>query len=127
MHSFTSVTMASADQVSTEKLQSFLSLAKRCRGRAAAGVISDALATPGLFAFGELLDCPHIQEARAASSRSWTCEREREQVRAVSDKRRSWRAPRTRRRLRCCASSPTARWQSTAARVVSCPPLYASR
>ena len=54
----------SADQASNDKLAGFLALAKGARGRAAASIIADATGTPGLFAFGELLDLPHIKEAR---------------------------------------------------------------
>ena len=55
-----------------DALQSFLALAKGARGRAAAAVIGDATAAPGLFAFGELLDVPSVKEVRgsAAVSRS---------------------------------------------------------
>ena len=54
-----------ADQASNDKLAGFLALAKYARGRAAASIIADATATPGLYAFGELLDLVHIKEARA--------------------------------------------------------------
>ena len=47
-----------------DALQSFLALAKGARGRAAAAVIADATAAPGLFAFGELLDVAGVKEAR---------------------------------------------------------------
>jgi len=45
-------------------LESFLQLAKVARGLAAARVVSDATSAPAVFAFGELLDAPHIQEVR---------------------------------------------------------------
>ena len=50
--------------VMADALQSFLALAKGARGRAAAAVIADATAAPGLFAFGELLDVAGVKEAR---------------------------------------------------------------
>jgi COP9 signalosome complex subunit 7 len=53
------------DDAASGKLASFLALAKSARGLAAASVIAEATAAPGLFAFGELLDMPHIQEVRA--------------------------------------------------------------
>ena len=53
-----------------EALQPFLLLAKSARGRAAAAVVSDATAAPGVFAFGELLDMPNVKEARQPLRRS---------------------------------------------------------
>ena len=49
----------------SDALQSFLALAKGARGRAAAAVVADATAAPGLFAFGELLDVQGVKEARS--------------------------------------------------------------
>lgn len=45
-----------------ELLESFCLLAKSARGRSAAQLISQATSEPGLFAFGELLEAPHIKE-----------------------------------------------------------------
>jgi COP9 signalosome complex subunit 7 len=52
----------------SDALQSFLALAKGARGRAAAAVVADATAAPGLFAFGELLDVQGVKEARQAAA-----------------------------------------------------------
>jgi hypothetical protein len=59
------------DDAASGKLASFLALAKSARGLAAASVIAEATAAPGLFAFGELLDMPHIQEVRARAPKAW--------------------------------------------------------
>lgn len=47
-----------------DALAGFLALAKSARKGAAASLIADATAAPGVFAFGELLDMPSIKEAR---------------------------------------------------------------
>ena len=60
---------AAAAMSGSDELQSFLALAKGARGRAAAAVVADATAAPGLFAFGELLDTPGVKEAREARAR----------------------------------------------------------
>jgi hypothetical protein len=57
---------AAAAMSGSDELQSFLALAKGARGRAAAAVVADATAAPGLFAFGELLDTPGVKEVRGA-------------------------------------------------------------
>jgi hypothetical protein len=46
-------------------LESFCLLAKNARGRAAVQIIQEATAAPGLFAFGELLDMPNVQQVRS--------------------------------------------------------------
>lgn len=46
-------------------LESFCLLAKNARGRAAVQIIQEATAAPGLFAFGELLDMPNVQQVSA--------------------------------------------------------------
>ena len=46
----------------SEKLEAFCLLAKSARGAAAAQLISEATAAPGVYVFGELLDMPHIKE-----------------------------------------------------------------
>eukprot|EP00850_Spirogloea_muscicola_P011006 SM000066S20481 [mRNA] locus=s66:533759:536342:- [translate_table: standard] len=45
-----------------EVLEGFCLLARSARGRAAAQLVAQATAEPRLFAFGELLDQPHVQE-----------------------------------------------------------------
>lgn len=45
-----------------EVAEQFCLLAKSARGRAAAEIVAQATADPALFAFGELLHAPHIQE-----------------------------------------------------------------
>ncbi|KAI8930193.1 hypothetical protein BC831DRAFT_440816 [Entophlyctis helioformis] len=44
------------------RLEPFLLLAKSARGAACAKLIQDALAAPGVFVFGELLDLPAVHE-----------------------------------------------------------------
>lgn len=44
------------------KIQQFVILAKGSRGRGLCDLISRATAEPGLFAFGELLELPNVQE-----------------------------------------------------------------
>jgi COP9 signalosome complex subunit 7 len=46
-------------------LEQFVLLAKNVRGRGAAEIVKQATCEPGLFAFGELLDMPSIQEVRS--------------------------------------------------------------
>ncbi len=75
---------------SAAKLESFLSLAKGARGRAAAAVIADATAAPGVFAFGELLDVPHIKEARGFIRRA-ACEQGSERATDASPLRAAGR------------------------------------
>jgi len=45
-----------------DAIQQFCLLAKNSRGRACVAIIQQAISTPGLFVFGELLDQPSIQE-----------------------------------------------------------------
>lgn len=45
-----------------EVAEQFCLLAKSARGRAAAEIVAQATSDPALFAFGELLHAPHIQE-----------------------------------------------------------------
>ena len=47
---------------SESKIQQFLLLGKNARGRSCAEIIAKATSEPGLFAFGELLDMPNVQE-----------------------------------------------------------------
>lgn len=49
------------------KLEPFLLMSKSAKGAAAAKLILDAIGSPGVFVFGELLDVPSIQEVRARS------------------------------------------------------------
>ena len=44
------------------KLEPFLLIAKSVKGAAAAKLIQDATAAPGVFVFSELLELPNIQE-----------------------------------------------------------------
>jgi COP9 signalosome complex subunit 7 len=48
------------------KLEPFLLMAKSARGAAAAKLVGDACAAPGVFVFGELLDMPSVADVRAA-------------------------------------------------------------
>eukprot|EP00879_Flechtneria_rotunda_P033521 GHRR01037136.1.p1 GENE.GHRR01037136.1~~GHRR01037136.1.p1 ORF type:complete len:168 (+),score=22.75 GHRR01037136.1:171-674(+) len=47
------------------KLQQYLLLGKTAKGRSMCELITKATAEPGLFAFGELLDLPNIQELQS--------------------------------------------------------------
>jgi COP9 signalosome complex subunit 7 len=49
-------------EASEAKIQQYLLLSKSSRGRALCELINKATAEPGLFAFGELLDTPSINE-----------------------------------------------------------------
>jgi COP9 signalosome complex subunit 7 len=46
------------------KLEPFLLMAKNAKGAAAAKLIADATAAPGVFVFGELLALPAVQDVR---------------------------------------------------------------
>ena len=48
----------------TSAMEAFLLLAKIARGRAAADIVQKATEDPAIFAFGELLEVPGIQEVR---------------------------------------------------------------
>ncbi|KAJ3341888.1 hypothetical protein HDU83_006393 [Entophlyctis luteolus] len=43
-------------------MDAFLALAKVAKGAACTQLIADAIATPGVFVFGELLDAPNVKE-----------------------------------------------------------------
>ena len=45
-------------------LEQFLLLAKTTKGAAAMELIRQALETPGIYVFGELLEMPNIKEVR---------------------------------------------------------------
>ena len=105
------------DDAASGKLASFLALAKSARGLAAASVIAEATAAPGLFAFGELLDMPHMQEVRTLASRKRLCARSRASHDSTIPF--SWRAQRRRRLSPSCGSSPLARWRTTQVRAVA--------
>ncbi|GAQ80774.1 hypothetical protein KFL_000620080 [Klebsormidium nitens] len=47
-------------------VEQFVLLAKNVRGRGAAEIVKQATCEPGLFAFGELLDTPSIQELQGS-------------------------------------------------------------
>lgn len=47
------------------KLEPFLLMAKSAKGAAAAKLVQDATAAPGVYVFSELLEQPSIQEASA--------------------------------------------------------------
>mmetsp|Transcript_39123 Transcript_39123/g.74971 ORF Transcript_39123/g.74971 Transcript_39123/m.74971 type:complete len:259 (+) Transcript_39123:288-1064(+) len=51
-------------------LEQFCLLAKNARGRACVQIILEATASPGLFAYGELLDMPNIQELKGTEHAS---------------------------------------------------------
>lgn len=44
------------------KIEQYCLLAKGAKGKAVAELMRKATAEPGLFAFGELLDMPHVKE-----------------------------------------------------------------
>lgn len=46
------------------KLEPFLLMSKSAKGAAAAKLVQDATAAPGVFVFSELLEMPNIQEVR---------------------------------------------------------------
>jgi COP9 signalosome complex subunit 7 len=54
----------------SSKLEPFLLIAKSAKGAAAARLVEDATAAPGVFVFSELLELPNIQEGRMNSTRS---------------------------------------------------------
>jgi len=55
--------MANAEQITEGvALQAFVHLAKNAKGKAASGVIQQALSAPTVFVFGELLEMPNIQQ-----------------------------------------------------------------
>ena len=47
---------------SSSKIEPFLLIAKSAKGAAAARLVEDATAAPGVFVFSELLEIPNIQE-----------------------------------------------------------------
>lgn len=51
----------------TARLEPFLLMAKSAKGAAAAKLIQDATAAPGVFVFAELLELPNIQEVSTTS------------------------------------------------------------
>lgn len=53
----------SAEKVDSN-LEQFLALAKSVRGAAAVSLVKQAIEAPNLYVFGELLDCPSIQQVR---------------------------------------------------------------
>ena len=53
---------ASIMESSTAKLEPFLLMAKSAKGAAAAKLVQDATAAPGVYVFSELLDLPSIKE-----------------------------------------------------------------
>lgn len=54
----------------SSKLEPFLLMAKSVKGAAAAKLIQDATAAPGVFVFGELLELPNIQELAKSDQHS---------------------------------------------------------
>lgn len=46
------------------ELEQFVLLAKGTKGAGAAELVKQALDSPGLYVFSELMDCPSIQEVR---------------------------------------------------------------
>nr|XP_018260980.1 uncharacterized protein I303_06697 [Kwoniella dejecticola CBS 10117]OBR83138.1 hypothetical protein I303_06697 [Kwoniella dejecticola CBS 10117] len=53
---------------SVSKLEPYLLLARSTKGAAAAKIITDATAAPGIYVFSELLEVPNIQELSADST-----------------------------------------------------------
>ena len=51
----------------TARLEPFLLMAKSAKGAAAAKLIQDATAAPGVFVFAELLELPNIQEVSTST------------------------------------------------------------
>ena len=49
----------------TQKLEPFMLMSKSVKGAAAAKLIQDVTAAPGVFVFAELFDLPNIQEVRS--------------------------------------------------------------
>jgi len=49
---------------SSAALEQFILLAKTAKGAAAMELIRQALETPGIYVFGELLEMPNIKEVR---------------------------------------------------------------
>ncbi|KAH6917738.1 hypothetical protein BKA70DRAFT_1253063 [Coprinopsis sp. MPI-PUGE-AT-0042] len=54
----------------SSKLEPFLLMGKSVKGAAAAKLIQDATAAPGVFVFGELLELPNIQELAKSEQHS---------------------------------------------------------
>jgi len=54
----------------TNPLEQFVLLAKQARGAAAAKLVQQALAAPNVYAFGELLQCPNIQDLEKSEDTS---------------------------------------------------------
>ena len=48
----------------THKLEPFMLMSKSAKGAAAAKLIQDVTAAPGVFVFAELFELPNIQEVR---------------------------------------------------------------
>ena len=62
-----------ADIASGAALQEFVVLAKSAKGKAAKGVVEQAIGHPNVFVFGELLDQPSVQEVSIAFRQSINC------------------------------------------------------
>ncbi len=59
-----------ASSIALGKLEPFLLLANSSRGAAAAHLVQQATAAPGVFVFSELLDKPSIRQVSPAVRRS---------------------------------------------------------
>lgn len=80
------------------KIQQYLLLAKSARGRALCELINKATAEPGLFAFGELLDTPAVNEVGLWAARF--------RSRAAAGRQPRWGGGR--RPRRACPEAPLA-------------------
>jgi len=59
----------SADLADGSSLQQFCLLAKSAKGKGCVAVIEQALAAPGVFVFGELLDMPNVKQLEGADNK----------------------------------------------------------
>ncbi len=56
------------------KLEPFLLMSKAAKGAAAAKLVQDATAAPGIFVFAELLEQPNVQEVCEEKCQRVECE-----------------------------------------------------
>lgn len=99
----------------TLKLEPFLLMSKSAKGAAAAKLVQDATAAPGLFVFAQLLELPNIKEVICVLYSTGA------DVLLTSHARRcsSAQIHNTRRHIRSSNSSHTARIPTT--KVLLCP------
>ena len=53
------------EKASTNALEQFILLSKSAKGAASAELVKQAVETPGLYVFGELLDSTNIKEVKS--------------------------------------------------------------